>query len=97
MRADGTIGKPENNEFRPHSWVVRAKSSWTESVTLMNEPQMLLTVKQTAQRLGRTEKAIRRLYEKRILTPIRIDGRVQIEAHEIECLIEKAKREARNC
>jgi hypothetical protein len=63
----------------------------------MNAPQILLIVKQTAQLLGRTEKAIRRLYEKRILTPIRIDGRVQIEAHEIEVLIEKARREAVDC
>ena len=56
----------------------------------MNE-QMLLTVKQAAVRMGRTEKAIRHLYERGTLTPIRIDGRVQIDPKEIESLVERAR------
>jgi len=54
----------------------------------------LLTVKEAAVCMGRTEKAIRHLYERGTLTPIRIDGRVQIDPNEIEALIAKAKRDA---
>ena len=55
----------------------------------------LLTVRQAATYLSRTEKAIRHLYERGTLTPIRIDGRVQIDIVEIDDLIQRAKRDAR--
>ena len=57
-------------------------------------PVALLTVKQAAVYMGRTEKAIRHLYERGTLTPIRIDGRVQIDPNEIDGLISDAKRNA---
>jgi hypothetical protein len=54
----------------------------------------LLSVRNAANYIDRTEKAIRHMYERGVLTPIRIDGRVYIDPREIELLIEKAKREA---
>jgi hypothetical protein len=54
----------------------------------------LLSVASAAVILDRTPKAIRRLLDKGILTPIRIDGRVQIDPDEIDALIAKAKAES---
>jgi hypothetical protein len=54
----------------------------------------LLTVREAATYMSRTEKAIRHLYERGTLTPIRIDGRVQIDRNEIDSLIELARRVA---
>ena len=54
----------------------------------------LLTIKKAAVYMDRTEKAIRHLYERGTLTPIRIDGRVQIDPTEIDELIAKAKQSA---
>lgn len=54
----------------------------------------LLTVKEAALYMGRTEKAIRHLYERGTLTPIRIDTRVHIDPNEINALIAAAKRNA---
>jgi hypothetical protein len=54
----------------------------------------LLSVKVAADYLGRTEKAVRHLYERRIITPLRIDGRVFLDRREIDALFEKARAEA---
>ncbi len=54
----------------------------------------LMTVKQAAAYMGRTEKAIRRLYERGTLTPIRIDARVQIDPRQIDALAADALRNA---
>jgi hypothetical protein len=54
----------------------------------------LLSVRKTAEYIGRTEKAVRHLYERRILTPLRIDGRVFIDRREIDVKYEKARMEA---
>jgi hypothetical protein len=51
-------------------------------------------VRKTAEYIGRTEKAVRHLYERRILTPLRIDGRVFIDRREIDVKYEKARMEA---
>lgn len=53
----------------------------------------LLSVKTAAAYLDRTEKAIRHLYERGTLTPIRIDGRVYIDPQEIERLIRHAREQ----
>lgn len=60
----------------------------------MNPEKKLLTIASAAVVLDRTPKAIRRLIEKGILTPIRIDGRVQIDPQEIDDLIARARAEA---
>lgn len=54
----------------------------------------LLSVRKAAEYLGRTEKAVRHLYERRILTPLRIDGRVFLDRREIDALFEKARAQA---
>jgi hypothetical protein len=54
----------------------------------------LLTVRRTAEYIGRTEKAVRHLYERRVLTPLRIDGRVFIDRREIDAKYEQARLEA---
>lgn len=54
----------------------------------------LLSVRRAAEYLGRTEKAVRHLYERRILTPLRIDGRVFLDRREIDALVDKARAEA---
>ena len=54
----------------------------------------LMSVRMTAEYIGRTEKAVRHLYERRILTPLRIDGRVFIDRREIDAKYDKARAEA---
>jgi hypothetical protein len=54
----------------------------------------LLSVRKTAEYLGRSEKAVRHLYERRILTPLRIDGRVFIDRREIDHKYEQARSQA---
>jgi hypothetical protein len=54
----------------------------------------LMSVRRTAEYIGRTEKAVRHLYERRILTPLRIDGRVFIDRREIDAKYDKARAEA---
>lgn len=70
----------------------------TESgINLPKSPQeapYLLSVHKAAEYLGRTEKAVRHMYERRILTPLRIDGRVFLDRREIDSLVEKARAEA---
>jgi len=56
--------------------------------------QILTGVNGAAVKLGRTPKAIRRMYETGKLTPIRIDGRVQFEIAELDRLIEGARDRA---
>jgi hypothetical protein len=58
------------------------------------ERPYLMDVKRTAEYIGRTEKAVRHLYERRVLTPLRIDGRVFLDRREIDAKYEKARREA---
>lgn len=60
----------------------------------LGEAPYLLSVRRAAEYLGRTEKAVRHLYERRILTPLRIDGRVFLDRREIDALFEKARAEA---
>lgn len=60
----------------------------------LSEAPYLLSVRRAAEYLGRTEKAVRHLYERRILTPLRIDGRVFLDRREIDSLVEKARAEA---
>jgi hypothetical protein len=59
-----------------------------------NDGPYLLSVKKAAEYLGRTEKAVRHLYERRVLTPLRIDGRVFLDRREIDDLYERARTEA---
>jgi len=54
----------------------------------------LMSVRKTAEYIGRTEKAVRHLYERRILTPLRIDGRVFIDRREIDHKYEQARTQA---
>jgi hypothetical protein len=54
----------------------------------------LMSVRRTAEYLGRSEKAVRHLYERRILTPLRIDGRVFIDRREIDHKYEQARAQA---
>jgi hypothetical protein len=56
--------------------------------------QDLVMVAGAALKLGRTQKAIRRMVETGKLTPIRIDGRVQFEIAELDRLIEEARNRA---
>jgi hypothetical protein len=53
-----------------------------------------MNVKRTAEYIGRTEKAVRHLYERRVLTPLRIDGRVFLDRREIDAKYERARLEA---
>jgi hypothetical protein len=54
----------------------------------------LMSVRKAAEYLGRTEKAVRHMYERRVLTPLRIDGRVFLDRREIDALYERARAEA---
>jgi hypothetical protein len=65
-----------------------------QSETLPLNSPYLLSVRTASQYLGRTEKAVRHLYERRILTPLRIDGRVFLDRREIDALFEKARAQA---
>jgi hypothetical protein len=53
-----------------------------------------MNVRKAAEYLGRSEKAVRHLYERRVLTPLRIDGRVFIDRREIDDKYEQARRHA---
>jgi len=53
-----------------------------------------MSVRKAAEYLGRSEKAVRHLYERRILTPLRIDGRVFIDRREIDDKYEQARLQA---
>lgn len=69
----------------------------SETVTYSSSPraaQYLMSVSKAAEYLGRTEKAVRHMYERRILTPLRIDGRVFLDRREIDALYERARAEA---
>ena len=59
-----------------------------------NNKPYLMSVRKTAEYLCRSEKAVRHLYERRILTPLRIDGRVFIDRREIDQKIEEARLHA---
>jgi hypothetical protein len=59
-----------------------------------NGKPYLMSVRKTAEYLCRSEKAVRRLYERRILTPLRIDGRVFIDRREIDQKFEEARHHA---
>lgn len=54
----------------------------------------LMSVRSAARYLGRTEKAVRHMYERRVLTPLRIDGRVFLDRREIDSLYEIARAAA---
>jgi hypothetical protein len=54
----------------------------------------LMSVRSAAEYLGRTEKAVRHMYERRVLTPLRIDGRVFLDRREIDSLYERARAAA---
>jgi hypothetical protein len=54
----------------------------------------LINVATAAKYIGRSEKAIRRMYESGKITPIRIDGRVQFSIEELDAIIEKARKES---
>jgi hypothetical protein len=53
-----------------------------------------MSVRSAAEYLGRTEKAVRHMYERRVLTPLRIDGRVFLDRREIDSLYERARAAA---
>jgi hypothetical protein len=75
----------------------RRRSSQVDPVmrpTAFSQGPYLLSVRKAAEYLGRTEKAVRHLYERRILTPLRIDGRVFLDRREIDALFEKARTQA---
>ena len=55
-----------------------------DSVSMERARPYLMSVRKTAEYIGRTEKAVRHLYERRILTSLRIDGRVFIDRREID-------------
>jgi hypothetical protein len=84
-------GPPSRKRVRPGQFVRLPIKGMYEMIT---ERTALLTVKKAAVYMDRTEKAIRHLYERGTLTPIRIDGRVQIDPNEIDFLIAKAKQSA---
>lgn len=65
----------------------------TSAAAEINRPY-LMSVRKAAEYIGRTEKAVRHLYERRILTPLRIDGRVFIDRREIDAKYDKARAEA---
>jgi hypothetical protein len=54
--------------------------------------QKLVTVADAAKILGRTPKAVRRMYETGKLTPVRIDARVQFRVAELEELIAASEK-----
>jgi hypothetical protein len=51
----------------------------------------LLSVRKAAEYLGRSEKAVRHLYERQVLTPLRIDGRVFLDRREIDDKYDQAR------
>jgi hypothetical protein len=59
-----------------------------------NDRPYLMSVRQAAEYLGRTEKAVRHMYERRILTPLRIDGRVFLDRREIDNKYDRARAES---
>jgi hypothetical protein len=59
-----------------------------------NDRPYLMSVRRAAEYLGRSEKAVRHLYERRLLTPLRIDGRVFLDRREIDDVYERARAEA---
>jgi hypothetical protein len=59
-----------------------------------NNKPYLMSVRKAAEYIGRSEKAVRHLYERRILTPLRIDGRVFIDRREIDHKYELARIQA---
>ena len=84
-------------ELRGQSTLPSRRPPQTETVgapASRVEGPYLLSVRKAAEYLGRTEKAVRHLYERRILTPLRIDGRVFLDRREIDALFEKARAQA---
>ena len=59
-----------------------------------SEQPYLMNVRRTAEYIGRSEKAVRHLYERHVLTPLRIDGRVFLDRREIDAKYDRARREA---
>ena len=59
-----------------------------------NDRPYLLSVRKAAEYIGRSEKAVRHLYDRRVLTPLRIDGRVFIDRREIDDKYDRARAEA---
>jgi predicted DNA-binding transcriptional regulator AlpA len=56
------------------------------------ETPRVLGIKQVAVMLGRTEKAVRRMWEKgKMPNPVRIDSRLQWDSRDILNLIERGK------
>jgi hypothetical protein len=78
------VGVAPSSEERPLT--VKAENG--------NNKPFLMSVRKTAEYLGRSEKAVRHLYERRILTPLRIDGRVFIDRREIDHKYEQARCQA---
>jgi hypothetical protein len=81
-------------EKEPGLPVPNRRSPQVEAGNGNNPGPYLLSVRTASQYLGRTEKAVRHLYERRILTPLRIDGRVFLDRREIDALFEKARAQA---
>jgi len=84
---------PNQDGLNPISSIPR-RSPQAEAGYGSNQSPYLLSVRTAAEYLGRTEKAVRHLYERRILTPLRIDGRVFLDRREIDALFEKARAQA---
>lgn len=64
------------------SWVIDRQTAFPRVVG----------IKQVAVMLGRTEKAVRRMWEKgKMPTPVRIDSRLQWDSRDILRLIQRAK------
>jgi hypothetical protein len=73
---------------------LRIAESTVQRTEASNDKPYLMSVKRAAEYIGRTEKAVRHLYERRVLTPLRIDGRVFIDRREIDAKYEQARAEA---
>ncbi len=77
-----------------HKSIVRVSPEDDDRRSSFRPTPYLLSVRSAADYLGRTEKAVRHLYERRVLTPLRIDGRVFLDRREIDALFERARAEA---
>jgi excisionase family DNA binding protein len=74
--------------FNELTAVIRSQLTAEQPKQRQSAGHRLLTVKQAAEYLGRSEAAVRQLIHKRIIPVIRMDRAVRIDIRDLERLIE---------
>jgi excisionase family DNA binding protein len=75
--------------FNELTAVIRSQLTAEQPKQRQAAGRRLLTVKQAAEYLGRTEAAVRQLIHKRIIPVIRMDRAIRIDIRDIDRLIEE--------